>query len=86
VQDGACRLSFVVTSRMRGSCCRCRGATLHGSRSADHEARRIGLRALEARRIDGYLAMGHEKKSMQKVLSAMLEATRRMLRKMATKS
>lgn len=38
----------------------------------------------ESRRIDGYVAMGREKNGTQKVPSAELEATRRMMRKMAT--
>lgn len=43
------------------------------------------LQALETRRIDGYVAMGREKNGTQKVPSAELRATCRMMRKMATK-
>lgn len=42
------------------------------------------LRALESRRIDGYVAMGREKNGTQRVPAAELDATCRMMRKMAT--
>ncbi len=43
------------------------------------------LQALEARGIDGYVAMGREKDGQEKVLSSDLEATGRMARKLRTK-